>query len=53
MFLTWKRFTALSYALTPYAATLYLTDTTTAVGAADGIHVTSSLLGTTVISSKR
>ena len=53
MFLTWKRFTALSYLLTPNPATLYLTDTTTAVGAANGIHMTSSLLGTTVISSKR
>lgn len=53
MFLTWKRFTALSYVLTPNAAALYLTDATTAVGAANGIHMTSSLLGTTVISSKR
>ncbi len=53
MFLTWKRFTALSYVLTPNAAALYLTDATTAVSASDGIHMTSSLLGTTVISSKR
>ena len=51
MFLTWKRFTALSYALTPISPSLYLTDATTAVGAADGVHVTSSLLGTTMVSS--
>ena len=30
---------------------LYLADATTAVGAADGVHVTSSLLGTTMVSS--
>ena len=51
MFLTWKRFTALSYALIPSFPSLYLTDATTAVGAADGVHVTSSLLGTTMVSS--
>ena len=51
MFLTWKRFTALSYALTPSFPSLYLADATTAVGAADGVHVTSSLLGTTMVSS--
>ena len=51
MFLTWKRFTALSYALIPSFPSLYLTDATTAVGTTDGVHVTSSLLGTTVIST--
>ena len=51
MFLTWKRFTALSYALIPSFPSLYLADATTAVGTTDGVHVTSSLLGTTVIST--
>ena len=35
----------------PETRTAHLADATTAVGAADGVHVTSSLLGTTMVSS--
>ena len=51
MFLTWKRFTALSYAISEESGKGYLADTTTTVGATDRVHMTSSLLGTTVIST--
>ena len=50
MFLTWKRFTALSYAISEESGKGYLADTTTTVGATDRVHMTSSLLGTTVVS---
>ena len=36
----------------PETRTAHLADATTAVGATDGVHVTSSLLGTTVISTR-
>lgn len=52
IFLTWKRFTALSYAHHPRTEKTYLTDTTVAVSASDGLHMTSSHLRTTMISTQ-
>ena len=51
MFLTWKRLTALSYASHPKTHTSHLRDATEAVSASHGVHVTSSLLGTSMVST--
>ena len=51
MFLTWKRLTALSYASYHQTNTSHLRDTTEAVSASHGVHVTSSLLGTSMVST--
>ena len=51
MFLTWKRLTALSYPPHIQTNTLYLRHAAEAVGASHGVHVTSSLLGTSMVST--
>ena len=51
MFLTWKRLTALSYTFYIQTNTSHLRDTTEAVSASHGVHVTSSLLGTSMVST--
>ena len=51
MFLTWKRLTALSYPPHIQTNTLYLGHAAEAVGASHGVDMTSSLLGTSVVST--
>ena len=53
MFLTWKRFTALSYTMSTTPSSTNLADAATAVSASDGVDMTSSLLGTSVVSTNR
>lgn len=51
MFLTWKRLMALSYTDHATSHNSYLTDAAEAVGASNGGHMTSTLLGTSVVST--
>lgn len=53
MFLTWKRFTALSYTMSTTHSSTNLADAATAMSASDGVDMTSSLLGTSVVSTNR
>lgn len=50
MFLTWKRFTALSYHHQGKKTGAHLSHATTTMSATDRLHMTSALLRTTVIS---
>ena len=52
MFLTWKRLMALSYANDTTFLTTYLSHAAEAVSASDGGHMTSTLLGTSVVSTQ-
>ena len=51
MFLTWKRLMALSYANYTTSLTTYLAHAAEAVSASDGGHMTSTLLGTSMVST--
>ena len=51
IFLTWKRLMALSYANDTTSLIPYLSHAAEAVSASDGGHMTSTLLGTSMVST--